>query len=105
VHIVTDSDRFPRFYHQKWMKKDGTPVANYPLYKKIMELLKGVNVSFYVDFNLSSSIFRPLSRICHQSLTPKSSRHCCWLKMDLLIRLNPNNRSVVPRINLMQISV
>jgi hypothetical protein len=44
VQIVTDSDRFLRFYRLNWLKKDGNPVANYPLYKKILEAQKGLEV-------------------------------------------------------------
>lgn len=46
VHIVTDSDRFLRFYRQDWKKKDGNPVANYIFYQKIVELGKSIVVTF-----------------------------------------------------------
>lgn len=46
VHIVTDSDRFLRFYRNDWKKLDGNPVANYPLYQKIIALQQNMTVTY-----------------------------------------------------------
>ncbi|KAI6229874.1 hypothetical protein M3Y99_01123200 [Aphelenchoides fujianensis] len=46
VHVVTDSDRFLRFYRRDWTKKDGTPMANAPLYRKIKQLEEQIKVTY-----------------------------------------------------------
>ncbi|KAI6194588.1 hypothetical protein M3Y96_01140700 [Aphelenchoides besseyi] len=46
IHIVTDSDRFLRFYRREWKKLNGDPMANAAYYHKIKELENAIQTTY-----------------------------------------------------------